>query len=57
MLHRVGDGDDIVAQLAVADAAFWVAPPSDEPKRLGPHVIEGTTSRTLLVIDDPTAPQ
>jgi hypothetical protein len=25
VLHRVGEGDDIVAQLAVGDAAFWVA--------------------------------
>jgi hypothetical protein len=25
VLHRVGDGDDIVAQLGVSDAAFWVA--------------------------------
>jgi PhnB protein len=24
-LHLVGDGDDIVAQLAVGEAAFWVA--------------------------------
>jgi hypothetical protein len=25
VLHRVGEGDDIVAQLAVDGAAFWVA--------------------------------
>jgi PhnB protein len=25
VLHRVGDGDDIVAQLGVSDAAFWIA--------------------------------
>ena len=25
VLHRVGSGEDIVAQLAIADAAFWVA--------------------------------
>jgi PhnB protein len=25
VLHNVGEGDDIVAQLAVGDAVFWVA--------------------------------
>jgi PhnB protein len=53
VLHLVGDGDDIVAQLAVGDAAFWVAPASSTMKRLSPHAIDGATSRTLLVVDDP----
>src|SRR4051812_19215644 len=25
VVHQVGEGDDIVAQLAVGDAAFWVS--------------------------------
>ena len=53
ILHRVGDADDIVAQLGVGDAAFWVAAPSAELKRLSPRAIGGATSRTLLVVDDP----
>jgi PhnB protein len=53
VLHRVGIGDDIVAQLAVDDAAFWVASASANMRRLDPHAIDGTTSRTLLVVDDP----
>src|SRR5438552_19023483 len=53
VLHRVGEGDDIVAQLAVGDAAFWVAPSSAAMKRLSPRAIDGATSRTLLVVDDP----
>jgi PhnB protein len=53
VLHRVGEGDDIVAQLGVGDAAFWVAPPSAELKRLSPRSIGGATGRTLLVVDDP----
>jgi PhnB protein len=53
VLHRVGDGDDIVAQLAVGEAAFWVAGSSPSMKRLSPLAIEGTTSRTLLVVEDP----
>jgi uncharacterized glyoxalase superfamily protein PhnB len=47
VLHLVGDGDDIVAQLGVGDAAFWIAPASSM-KRLSPRAIDGATSRTLL---------
>src|SRR5262249_13897077 len=53
VLHLVGDGDDIVAQLGVGDASFWVAPASPAMKRLSPHEIDGATGRTLLVVDDP----
>jgi PhnB protein len=53
VLHRVGDGDDIVAQLAVGEAAFWIAASSTTMKRLSPRVIDGATGRTLLVVDDP----
>jgi PhnB protein len=53
VLHLVGDGDEIVAQLGVGDAAFWVAPAASTMKRLDPRAIDGATSRTLLVVDDP----
>ena len=53
VLHRVGQGDDIVAQLGVGEAAFWVAPASSSLKRLSPRAIDGATSRTLLVVNDP----
>jgi PhnB protein len=53
VLHCVGDGEDIVAQLGVGDAAFWIAPPSTELKRLSPRSIDGATGRTLLVVEDP----
>jgi PhnB protein len=52
-LHLVGDGEDIVAQLGVGDAAFWVAPLSATMKGLSPRAIDGATSRTLLVVDEP----
>jgi len=55
ILHLVGDGDDIVAQLGVGDAAFWVAGVSSTMKRLSPKAIDGATSRTLLVVDDSAA--
>jgi PhnB protein len=55
VIHRVGDGDDIVAQLGVGDAAFWVAGTSATMKRLSPLALDGATSRTLLVVEDPDA--
>ncbi|HEY1920416.1 MAG TPA: VOC family protein [Streptosporangiaceae bacterium] len=55
VLHRVGEGDDIVAQLAVDGAAFWVASADQARKRLSPRAIGGATSRTLLVVSDPDA--
>jgi PhnB protein len=53
VLHCAGEGEDIVAQLGVGDAAFWVAGTSAAMKRLSPRSIDGATSRTLLVVEDP----
>jgi len=55
VMHRVGEGDDIVAQLGVDGAAFWVASASASMGRLNPLAIDGRTSRTLLVVSDPDA--
>jgi len=55
VLHQVGDGEDIVAQLAIGDAAFWVSTAGSAGQRLNPKAIGGATSRTLLVVDDPDA--
>jgi|SRR5215218_9848565 len=55
VLHRVGEGDDIVAQLGVDDGAFWVASAGPSIKRFSPQAIGGATSRTLLVANDPDA--
>src|SRR3954452_9637595 len=55
VLHRVGEGDDTVAQLAVGDAPFWVAAASGAMKRFSPQTIGGATARMLIVVDDPEA--
>ena len=55
VLLQVGDGEDIVAQLAVDGAAFWVAATTSAAPRFTPHGIGGATGRTLLVVDDPDA--
>ncbi len=51
VLHRIGDDNEIVAQLAVGAARFWVS--NAGSRRLDPRVVGGTTSRTLLVVADP----
>ena len=53
VIHHVGEGDDIVAQLSVDDAAFWVTAANVSMSRLSPNAIGGTTSRTLLVVEHP----
>jgi PhnB protein len=55
VLHQAGAGDDIVTQLAVGDAAFWVSPGGADGPRFSPAAIGGATGRTLLVADDPDA--
>jgi PhnB protein len=55
VLLRVGADEDIVAQLAIGDAVFWVAGADPGLRRLDPHAAAGTTGRTLLVVDDPDA--
>ena len=53
VLHLVGAGDDIVAQLGVGDAAFWVSAADATAGRLSPLATGGATGRILLVVDDP----
>ena len=52
VLHQVGEGEDVVAQLAVGEAAFWVGSAGSDG-RFSPAAIDGATGRTLLVVDDP----
>jgi PhnB protein len=54
-LHRVGEGADIVAQLQVGDARFWVSQASEAAHRFSPAALRGGTGRQLLVVEDPDA--
>jgi len=56
-LHMVGDGEDVVAQLAIGEAVFWVATAGASTERLVPREVGGSTGRFLLVVDDPVAVQ
>ena len=55
VLHRAGDGEDLVAQLAIGDAAFWVSTAGSAGQRIHPKAVGGATSRTLLIAGDPEA--
>lgn len=55
VLHQVGDGEDIVAQLAVGDALFWVSTGGSTGPRRHPIAVGGATGRTLFVVDEPDA--
>ena len=57
-VYRVGGTDEheqVVAQLTVGSASFWVADESPEHGNFSPESIGGTTVRLLLVVDDPGA--
>jgi PhnB protein len=56
-LHMVGDEEDVVAQLAIGEAVFWVATAGVSTERLVPREVGGSTGRVLLVVDDPVAMQ
>jgi PhnB protein len=52
--YLVGD-EEIVAQLSVGDATFWVADESPEHANFSPETVGGGTVRMLLITDDPDA--
>jgi PhnB protein len=53
--HRVvgPEYSDLIAQLSVGGARFWVSTASVELHRFSPDEIGGATGRMLLVVDDP----
>lgn len=52
--YQVG-GNEIVAQLSVGDASFWVSDESPEHGNFSPETVGGGTARMLLIVDDPDA--
>lgn len=55
-LYRVGGTDqhaEVVAQLAVGNASFWVADESPPNKNFSPESLGGSTVKLLLIVEDP----
>jgi PhnB protein len=44
-----------VSQLQVGETFFWVADESPEHENFSPETLGGSTTRLLLVVDDPDA--
>jgi PhnB protein len=56
--YRVGGTDEheaVVAQLSVEGASFWVADESPAHQNFSPESLGGSTTRMLLVVEDPAA--
>ncbi|GAA1624087.1 VOC family protein [Kribbella alba] len=57
-IYRVGGTDEepsVVSQLAVGEATFWVADESPPHGNFSPESVGGSTTRLLLIVDDPDA--
>jgi PhnB protein len=55
-VYRVGGTDEheeVVAQLSVGGAYFWVSDESPPNKHFSPETLGGSTVRVLLVVPDP----
>jgi PhnB protein len=55
-VYRVGGTDvnpDVVSQLSVGNASFWVSDESPPHKNFSPETLGGSTTRLLLVVEDP----
>jgi PhnB protein len=57
-VYRVGGTDDnpeLVSQLTIGEASFWVSDESPSHGNFSPESLNGGTVRMLLTVDDPDA--
>jgi PhnB protein len=55
-VYRVGGTDEnpeVVAQLSIGNASFWVSDESPQHANFSPESVGGGTVRILLIVDDP----
>ena len=55
-IYRVGgtaEGEEVVAQLSLGGASFWVSDESPPHKNFSPESLGGSTVRLLLTVEDP----
>jgi PhnB protein len=55
-IYRVGGTDaheEVVAQLSLGDASFWVSDESPPNRHFSPETLGGSTVRLLLVVEHP----
>jgi PhnB protein len=54
-LFKIEDGGSVVAELSVQGAKFWVADESPTHLNFSPASLGGSTTRLVLVVEDPEA--
>ena len=57
-VYRVGGTEvdrEVVSQLAVGDASFWVSDESPANQHFSPETLGGSTVRLLLIVEDPAS--
>jgi PhnB protein len=55
-VYRVGGtghNEDVVAQLSIGNASFWVSDESPPHRNFSPESLGGATVRMLLIVEDP----
>jgi len=58
VVYRVGgtaEHEEVVAQLSVGNASFWVSDESPPNRHFSPESLSGSTVRLLLIVQDPRA--
>jgi PhnB protein len=53
LVGGTAEDEDVVAQLSVGNASFWVSDESPSNKNFSPASLGGSTVRLLLIVDDP----
>jgi len=56
--YQVGGDDatpEVVAQLSIGDAVFWVSDEAQDYENFSPESLGGSTARMALIVDDPPA--
>ena len=57
-VYRVGgtdDNPDVVAELSIGGASFWISDEAPSSANFSPESVGGGTVRMLLIVDDPGA--
>jgi PhnB protein len=56
VLFRAGEArDEVIAKLAIGKAEFWISDEDIEHRNFSPESIGGTSTRMILIVDDPHA--
>jgi uncharacterized glyoxalase superfamily protein PhnB len=55
ILFRGGSEDSVIAELSACGSRFWIADESPEHQNFSPQSLGGSTTRMIVIVDDPDA--